>query len=580
MRFFHAKLYQKIIFVFFVLIIPVFAINIGINYLAFSFVKNQMIASNQSNADFYAKQLENQIDFIRTQQLTFLNNSDLQKLSFQSGALSPVEEVTLVGKISEQLLALQNTSPLVVNASVYIQSYGKTISTQSGVTRLPNPAWDKIKEVMKEQAQKAVYVSQDALYLILPGNNGKLVSYMELSPKLFNRSLQQLVHGGANGGAAILDAETSHPILYEEADSFLLNAMVTRLRSPDGNSDPFTFHANDGTYLMTSSPVQSVGWKLYTYVPEETVTGPLKKFNGWFFVLSLVCLVGILLFSFSVNRMVHKPLHKLLQAFRRTEIDHLRAPVSIRQDNEFDYIYKSFDHMVDKLKHSIRQNYEQKIALQQSELKQLQSQINPHFLYNGFYNIYRLCRTGDRESAGELAQRLSSYYHFITRSGTDEVELQMEYRNALDYCEIQRIRFSNRIKLQYDELPASLRHFPVPRLIIQPIIENAFEHAFEHSVGGGILYIRIREENSRLVLLIEDDGAQLPDEKIEHLNMQLNEGSAVAEKTGLLNVSRRIRLKYGGESGIKVARSPYGGLCVQLIIQQTRGNGDVQTADY
>jgi len=560
--------YQRVIIVFFVLLIPVYAINFGINFMGFTFVKKQVLTSNLSNASFYAKQLENQIDFIRGQQLELLNNSDVQKLGFQSSSLDKFEQILLVRNIGERLLAMQNANPIISNSGLYIRSYGKTISTRGGVNRLPNAEWDSLTQRIGTETHKAVSYLADSLILSRSSNNDNFVSYLELSVDRFKETLRELVQKEDGAGVAIIDAAAGLPVIFDERDVGLVRAMAEKAR-PDDIPDPrvhVSFETNETTYLTTVTPLHAYGWQLYTYVAEDEITGPLNKFNTWFLVLFAASLFVIVLFSFSVNRMIHKPLYKLIQSFRRTEIDYLHVPASTRQDNEFDYIYKSFGHMVEKLNLSIQQNYEQKIALQQSELKQLQSQINPHFLYNSFYNIYRFCKMGDMDQAAVLSQRLASYYHIITRNGSDEIQLRLEYENALDYCEIQRIRFSNRIAVHRDELPTRFHHLPVPRLILQPIIENAFEHAFDRSAKGGTLYIRILDTDREVTFRIEDDGDQLSDEQIAALAERLNETTRDLEKTGILNVCRRIRLKYGEESGIRVSRSEYGGLCVDLTI--------------
>ncbi|MDQ6419696.1 histidine kinase [Paenibacillus sp. LHD-117] len=566
--------YHKVIIVFFVLIIPVYAVNMGINYLSFSYAKEQIIDSTLSNADFYSKQLENQFDFIRIRQLDLLNDSDLQKLGFQSDSLETSEEIQIVKKINEHLLTIQNASPLIVNVGVYIDSFQKTISTGSYVTALPNREWDEIKTMMGGDSGKAVYYSEQKMILLKSSNNENLISYIELSVDRFNQMLQQLTLQNSHPGTAIIADNT--PVVYDKTNLSLIQSVSNRLGTLDLLDKPvnMSIKANGQTFMATVTKLQFFDWTLCTYISEEELTGPLKKYSAWFFILSIISVVVIVIFAFSVNRMIHVPLNKLMQSFRRTEIDYLHAFNSPSNNNEFDYLYESYGNMLDKLKTSIRENYEQRIALQEFELKHLQSQINPHFLYNGFYNIYRLSKSGHHENAATLAQKLASYYRFITRSGSDQVQLQMEYQNALDYCTIQGIRFSNRIDIQCDELPEQLRHIMVPRLMIQPVIENAFEHAFEHSSKGGTLHIRVKYDD-RLHITVEDSGANLEDKGIVQLQERLMDPSGNIEKTGVLNVNQRIRLKYGSNSGIFVSRSPLGGLRVEMIMDMNGGNTDV-----
>ena len=129
--------------------------------------------------------------------------------------------------------------------------------------------------------------------------------------------------------------------------------------------------------------------------------------------------------------------------------------------------------------------------MQNIELKQLQSQINPHFLYNSFFNIYRLAKDEDYENLTCFTQYLGSYYQYITRSASDEVSLLDEYNHAKTYCNIQQMRFHNRLELKMAPLPEAFAGYRVPRLIMQPIIENAFEHGLktvEKSQAGNYIF--------------------------------------------------------------------------------------------
>ena len=115
-------------------------------------------------------------------------------------------------------------------------------------------------------------------------------------------------------------------------------------------------------------------------------------------------------------------------------------------------------------------------------------------------------RLGQR---AELSQKLGSYYQYITRSGSDEVPFYTEYKHALDYCEIQGIRFSNRITYEHKEISDIPPFITVPRLIIQPIVENAFEHAFEDGMEEGKLYISGDYREGQLRVTVEDNGKSL-----------------------------------------------------------------------
>ncbi|WP_235439709.1 sensor histidine kinase [Paenibacillus sp. DMB20] len=320
------------------------------------------------------------------------------------------------------------------------------------------------------------------------------------------------------------------------------------------------------SYYIIQNEVGSLNLSLIMYVNQNEITRPLSQFTTWFYALFFIALIVMILYSFSVNLMIHRPLSKLVKAFHMLETDNLNIMIESKSKDEFHYVFNSFNNMALKLKNSIEENYEQKIALQHSQLKQLQSQINPHFLYNSFFNIYMMCKVGDADGAAELSQKLASYYQYITRSGADQVPFYKEYRHALDYCDIQCIRFSNRIAYEYGEIADIPPAITVPRLIIQPIVENIFEHAFEDDAREGMIYIHAEYRDGGLRVTVEDNGNLATDAKIEHLREKLATPSKHIEKTGLINVNNRLQLKYGPGSGLFASRSSYGGLRIDLIV--------------
>ncbi|MFD0715961.1 sensor histidine kinase [Paenibacillus sp. GCM10027626] len=569
--------YQKIIITFILLLLPLYSINVWLNTMGLSVIKEDLSNSINANVQFYSKQLDDQIAFIRNLQQQFLNDSELQKLSFLGQRVSSFDEIQLVNRVRDRLATITNSSNYVLNAGVYLKSFGRTISTQNGVVKLPNKEHETIAPFLAQPRIPLLNFSGDRLFFIETANNNTIVVYLEISTAKLQATLEQLVQYYSDSYALLADSEFLHILSLTPEDSMaeLIKENIA-LQNPDASFDSYLLTKQDaltgkpqGSYRITYSRISNLGLTVYTSINESELTKPLKKFNVWFFILLAASLIVILIFSFSVNWMIHKPLKKLIQAFRVLETDKLNAMVRPNNVNEFGYLYRSFDRMVEKLKDSIQENYEQKISLQHAELKQLQSQINPHFLYNSFFNIYMICKSGDTDSAALLAQKLGSYYQFITRSSKDEAPLSQEYQHALDYCEIQGIRFSNRIEVEAEQLPEKSKPLMVPRIIIQPVVENAFEHAFENGMKRGHVKVSVAfgGENEQLLrITVEDDGDALTDEALETLQQKLANDEHVQEKTGLINVCRRMRLKYGQGSGVFVSRGAMGGLKAEIII--------------
>ena len=211
----------------------------------------------------------------------------------------------------------------------------------------------------------------------------------------------------------------------------------------------------------------------------------------------------------------------MINAFRRLSNGSLDITIMERKNNEFGYLFESFNEMVKRLKQSIEQNYEQKMMLQYSELKQLQSQINPHFLYNCFYNINRMCKVYDVENAMFLSEKLANYYNYITRNEEDFVPLSVEYQHAKTYADIQSVRFANRIRFYSKEIPEDAKNIYIPRMILQPILENAYKYAFTDRVKGGSIYFDTILKSGTLTISVQNDGVPISDCVLEDLQWKL-----------------------------------------------------------
>jgi len=559
--------YQKIVIVFIAFIIPLVAMNMWVNYKGMSFTKKAISDSAVAGASFYAKQLDKELYFVRNQQLQFFNDKDLQKLSFQGSRLEGYALIELINQTKDRLSAIQYSSEFVVNAGVYIKEIGKTISSMNGVSESPNYESEFIASLAELTPKPSFYQKEGRLFFIESENNSGIISYIEISVVRLQEALHQITTLYQESEVFLGNKELGS-VLSTVKDQRVIVPLLEQMDTGNNvNSNKSQVLRIDGTsYFITTNQVSSLNLSLIMYVNHNEITRPLSQFSFWFYALFVIAIVVLLLYAYSVNFMIHRPLSKLTKAFQMIETDNLNLVIESKSRDEFHYLFHSFNRMALRLKRSIEENYEQKIAIQQSELKQLQSQINPHFLYNSFFNIYMMCKVGDSDSAAELSQKLGSYYQYITRSGSDEVPLYKEYQHALDYCEIQCIRFSNRIRYEYADILDYAMTVAVPRLIIQPIVENIFEHAFEDGMANGVLYIAANVEDGIVRISVDDNGQLVTDEAIEQLEGQLRDGTRQLEKTGLINVNNRLQLKYGAGSGLFVSRSPYGGLRAELRI--------------
>jgi two-component system sensor histidine kinase YesM len=213
--------------------------------------------------------------------------------------------------------------------------------------------------------------------------------------------------------------------------------------------------------------------------------------------------------------------------------------------------------------------YGQKLAVERARFKQLQSQITPHFLYNSFYQLYRISQMGDMELSAELALQLSRYYQYITRDRDDIVPLFMEVEHAKCFAAIQNIRFGSRITCNFEEISPEYQELKVPKLILQPLLENAYKHGLEMKETPSWIQVSFRDEKDDVCLSVEDNGDALDEQMFSDLQARINSPVPACQTTGLLNINQRLVYLYGGQSRLRVRRAGSGGFCVEVCLSKT-----------
>jgi two-component system sensor histidine kinase YesM len=323
---------------------------------------------------------------------------------------------------------------------------------------------------------------------------------------------------------------------------------------------------NGKKLLQALSISQNLNVAIIKYVAVDELLQGLNKYQKWFWFFTVIALFMIIIYSVITYRIIQKPLTLMVQAFRKVESGDLTIAIKHQNKDEYGYLYFRFNAMVETIMNLIDQVYKQKILAQKAELKQLQSQINPHFLYNSFFILHRMISWEDFDNAVKFSNQLGGYFQFLTRNTADQVTLSKEVSHARVYAEIQTMRFSHRMQMVFDQLPELFADMMVPRLILQPILENAFEHGLEHKEKNGLLRVSFLHEGNQLRIVIEDNGDGVDDTTITSLSKALVEDATSTEMTGILNVHKRIQLTLGEEYGVSLDRSDLGGLRVTIIL--------------
>lgn len=274
-----------------------------------------------------------------------------------------------------------------------------------------------------------------------------------------------------------------------------------------------------------------------------------------------------------IKRIVAEPVNTLVTALENAEKEKYEIiPDATVQDEDFQYITERFNALIDKLQQSAAQMYEEKMRTREAELKHMQAQINPHFLYNSLFMISRLSKDGDNLLAGEFSNYLAKYFRYLTRSGSSLTTLEEEMNHLNIYIKIMSLRFYNRISTFIDNNVKNAG-IMIPKLIIQPLAENAFEHGLKDTLYDGEIHIRLVQERNLLIVSVEDNGGNVTDEDLEEIRKYVYSGNETNKCTGLYNVNKRLRIYYGEDSGLIFEKNEWDGL--KVIIRM-----DISSQEY
>ncbi|MFC5404741.1 sensor histidine kinase [Cohnella soli] len=539
-------------------VISIFMINYGSDY-----VRQQITYSMQERLNAFNSELENNVSRMIAMMKELSTYEELDRLANMDEVLTVYEKNSSIRHVQKELSVIRSTSSFVSNASVHIPALNRTVDINL-YDELRQDEYEALHQV-NNIYETPIVSWKSGLYISLayPSFLGPAPPHYIISIELSREMLMSALSKLSSGGEVILLSERKGWRISEGQP--LVSESFSGVREIDAGVQELKFGGQ--TYIAAYQNSAMMGTTLMLVEKEQNILGPLQQFRVWYWRFSAIAILILVLAAYLIYKLIHSPTRKLVHGFRMVEQGKLDVVVPFRSSDEFGYLITQFNRMVRKLQETIVEVYEQKISTQHAELKQLQSQINPHFLYNSLFILYRLAKKSEDEVQMAFTQHLSDYFQFITRTNAEEVTLLEEVKHVTSYIEIQSIRFAGQIRVEMQEIPEPLRQFPVPRLILQPIVENAYKYALENRVGGGRLQITYEEADELLRIHVEDNGDSLTDQNISMLRGRLlDTGQSALETTGVMNVHQRLRIRYGADSGLAVERSALGGLKVTIQI--------------
>lgn len=307
---------------------------------------------------------------------------------------------------------------------------------------------------------------------------------------------------------------------------------------------------NNKKVLVSMQVFEKLNWKIISTVSLDEITKEKANIQKVIIIVGILCLIFAVIFSYLISYTVTKPVHKLTGIMKLIMGGNMSVRAEIEDSSEIGILTQGFNNLMDKVQELLKDVLSEQKAKQEFEFKLIQSQIKPHFLYNSLETILSLNKLERNEDAMQVTKSLASFYRLSLSKGNDIIKISEEIQIIKDYLYIQKQRYSNYMDFSLD-IDEKILDFYVPKLTLQPLVENSIYHGLKYKNNKGRLEIKGYMEEQRIVLVVFDDGVGIPEEKI---NMLLNDQSQIDKKEdfGLGSVDRRLKLLYGNEFGLEI----------------------------
>ncbi len=289
-----------------------------------------------------------------------------------------------------------------------------------------------------------------------------------------------------------------------------------------------------------------------------------------FYIALLVAAVG---FSFAaawaISRSIYIPIKRLHDVTSTITKDDLQVLVTRENADEITELAISFNIMIGKIRELLAAKMKEQESLKKAELRALQAQINPHFLYNTLDTIIWMTETQQTEQVVQLVSALSNFFRISLSKGRDWITIGEEIERTRSYLTIQKMRYRDILDYRI-EVDDDVMNNTILKLILQPLVENALYHGIKNKRNGGMISVRARQNGDGEILLeVEDDGIGFTPDKLARVRAQIGEDSEeirLESGFGIDNVNKRIQLYYGRQYGLTIASEYQVGTCVTLVI--------------
>lgn len=511
----------------------------------------------------------------------------LSLLSHEEETLSP-GAIMDFSRVIERITDITAVNDYLSNVMIYHHASSSLMTTKLGLIHLDSSdseRWhadalkangasiyylpDRYKETMAGRAD-SIYNRNDLIMMRLLDfyrvDKGENVLMLSISKSKLLRALSSLA-----------EKNQSKLYLYDDQDRMIVSNAADEPQSfelHEVQADQIivqdSLESNKKNMLLRVTSPRS-GWSILLVQPEKEVymkSKPLEIFTYGIIVLSVILAFWI---AWLVYSGISSPISGLVSGMRQLRKGNLNIQLENKRQDELGFLIDSFNQTVTQQRHLIKDIYEQQLRMTKTELKLLQAQINPHFLYNTLDSIYWTAKNYDAEEISTMVLNLSSFFRLSLSKGQETFTVEETFKHLHYYVRIQQIRFSEQFTITYHASENS-RHLHILKLLLQPLVENAILHGLEKRKKGGTLNISTNVIQDRLVIQVRDNGRGIPKERLD----QIQEALALIKKGNITSPSER-NSSFFALLNVQARIGIYYGETADLIIESIEGQGTTAT---
>ncbi|WP_145022815.1 sensor histidine kinase [Paenibacillus sp. Y412MC10] len=575
---------------FILILIPLVVISTFSNHRSRTILKNQIGDRTQSAMQSVVHYVDLTMQGVYELTTVLANNYDINRRFEYAGKVLTPQSILDFQWIDQQIAAISSVNRMAPKASLFHYDSGILLST-TGYQKEQNPEQlEWVKQAIEADGKITLFFPEENRYnanhMIDPIYNKNVMVVMRRMSLLNPERNKNIVILPLSKDYFVSQLRRLLPSSHAEAFLFTQDGKLIATTAsstaippswPDEGKDLIAGYlpGYPERMLMVRVTSQDSGWKLVMIQPEKDILQESRTLQGWTYLIIAVSVLISLWISWIVYSGISKPMKKMVAAMKEMRRGQLDIQIIHRREDEFGYVMDTFNHLASAQRHLIEDVYEKQILLTKTEFKLLQSQINPHFLYNTLDSIYSAAVLSDADDVGEMVINLSKFLRYSLGKGKEHYTVSETFNHLNYYIKVQQRRFDFEVTYRMGE---GTEDILLLKLLLQPLVENAILHGLERKHGGRALEISAVNDGEWFIAEVKDNGVGMAPDRLQYIQQQLDGISVMnwdlsagwdrmdAELYGLRNVKSRLKLHYGENADLVIDSDELEGTRIRLYI--------------